>query len=712
MPNLVRGTVSLAALALAATLAHAGGSPENALLIINPGSAESMYLGNYYKNARNIPDRNILYIEPGPDTYSEAAGLNGSIDAVFGALRNRQITDHIDYIILASTPTSFLFAANLVNDGCWPVARFSPSSVYTNAFIRPQILAGNNPSTGTNHYYSTGAPVAFSSKNAWLFGSPSTSGSAARYFIGAHLGYTGANGNTVAELLAMIDRSVAADNTRPSGTFYFMNTTDPARNVRATQFQGAINSIISAGGAAMLLNGILPEPQQDCLGIMTGWADPAVETGNFTLKPGAFADHLTSWAATFYINDQTKVSSWIRKGASGSAGAVEEPCNYTGKFPHATFHNSYFRGLSLGESWLRSVGFIPYQGLLYGDPLTRPFATFPVVSASPPAGPVGGTVVFTPAASTPLPNAAVATLDLLIDGVYHSTRNPGQSFSINTVPLADGPHELRILATDNTPIKNTGRWIGTLNVNNYNRTVNLSLGVATGSMTTLFSPQVTSSGAAVSEVRLLHNGRVVAAAPTTPATLPVYGRNLGSGQSSIQAEVTFADGIVALSQKIPLNISYTVGAFSNLPPVAYSYTKRVARGGAFTVELPASFDDGYASVTYTIVTPPSQGTTVGNQPKSYRTMTASPTACGADQFTFRVDTPSGQSNTATVTLIYGPAPACPADFDNSGQTNINDFIFFQNAFAVGDLRADVDGSCLLNINDFITFLNIYATGCP
>jgi uncharacterized protein (TIGR03790 family) len=66
--------------------------------------------------------------------------------------------------------------------------------------------------------------------------------------------------------------------------------------------------------------------------------------------PGAFCDHLTSYAATFDSSAQTKMSRWISKGASGTSGAVEEPCNYAGKFPHARLHVFYRQGLSLGEA--------------------------------------------------------------------------------------------------------------------------------------------------------------------------------------------------------------------------------------------------------------------------------------------------------------------------------------------------------------------------
>jgi hypothetical protein len=47
--------------------------------------------------------------------------------------------------------------------------------------------------------------------------------------------------------------------------------------------------------------------------------------------------------------------------------------------------------------------------------------------------------------------------------------------------------------------------------------------------------------------------------------------------------------------------------------------------------------------------------------------------------------------------------------------NVNDFICFNNQFAVGDSYANCDASTsppILNVNDFTCFLNSYATGCP
>ena len=55
----------------------AGGGAENVLLLIDPLSADSKYVGNYYKQARNIPDRNVLYLTAAPEGLSGlgAAGL-------------------------------------------------------------------------------------------------------------------------------------------------------------------------------------------------------------------------------------------------------------------------------------------------------------------------------------------------------------------------------------------------------------------------------------------------------------------------------------------------------------------------------------------------------------------------------------------------------------------------------------------------------------
>jgi hypothetical protein len=54
---------------------------------------------------------------------------------------------------------------------------------------------------------------------------------------------------------------------------------------------------------------------------------------------------------------------------------------------------------------------------------------------------------------------------------------------------------------------------------------------------------------------------------------------------------------------------------------------------------------------------------------------------------------------------------CPADFDGNGALEIDDFVSFQTAFAVGLERADFDLDGSLTIDDFIAFQTAFAVGC-
>ena len=697
---------------------QAGGSPENVLLIIDPSNNDSLYVGNYYKNARDIPDSNVLFIAPGATNYPSFVSYN--LAALAGSLANRDIADHIDYVVLTPGSPFYVSAPGLVSDACYPVSRFSISAAYTSAFIADEILGGL-PATTLNRYYrSTDEARAFDSSVAWLNGAPSTNPAARRYLIGALLGYSGSQGNTLAETLAMIDRSVAADGTRPGGTFYYMNNTaDPNRNVRATQFPAAVSSIIGLGGNAAELNGVLPTGHYDCLGIMTGAASPPILTADMTILPGAFGDHLTSWAATFDIGAQTKVAAWITKGTSGSWGTVEEPCNYPGKFPHARLHVFYFQGLSLGEAAFRSAAYFPFQGLLYGDPLTRPFAHLPSVAVDDaPTGPVSGAIVLTPTATTTHPSATIAQFDLLIDGGLYDSATPGGNFVVDTTALTDGWHDLRVLACDNTLVKSTGRWLGSLTVNNHGRAVSLDATPLTGDWATPFVFDVSAAGDPPLEVRVVQSGRVLAAAPGSAATLTVHGLIVGAGPVHVQAEALYINGRIVRSDPLDLTVTYAGGTPSGQPPVAYGFTKRVLKDQPFVVELPATFDNSGAPLTYQVLSGPAQATVPAGQTGPYRLMQPAAGAKGLDAFTFRVTSAAGDSNIATVTLDYDLLRGdlnCDGSIDfgdiNPFVLYLSNFMAWQAAYpACPAVAGDINGDGSFNFGDINPFVALLTGG--
>ncbi len=644
---------SRAALSLLLTSApaFAGGTPENVLLVVDPAIAESLHVANYYKEARDVPDANVLYMLPNPGSY--AAFVASTLPAFEDAIETRGLGDHIDYVVIPPGGSFYLAASGMVSDMCWPVNRFSTTAPYTLAFQAATIQAGGIAQNYSNGYYrNDDLALAFDSNQSWFIGQWNETPQAKRHYIAAMLGYTGPLGNTLAEVLAMIDRSVAVDGTQPAGTVYFMQTSDFARSSpRHGLFPAAVTSLVGLGHPAQHLFADLPFGQHDGLGIMTGLAAPDIDNANLSLLPGSFADHLTSYAATFDEGSQTKMSRWIAKGASGTSGAVEEPCNYSGKFPRPRLHVFYAQGLSLGEAWLRSMQFAPFQTLFTGDPLTRPFAHIPAVTlAGVPSSPASGTIVLTPSATTTHPTAQIASFDLLVDGRKHDDALPGGTFALDTTKLSDGWHELRAIAYDDTGVKSAGRTVDWIDVSNHGRSCALGVAPASGNLTQRFDFSLAAAGGTAS-LCLWHNGRVVASSSTSPAVLSVHGRVLGAGRSRLVAEATFPDGRAARSAPIEVDVANASGASSRAAPIAYGYSRALRADRVAVIELPATFDDPLASATWAITKMPAHASVIGGS-GAYRILRPSAGAVGTDTLEFRVDTPSGSSAVATVALRY------------------------------------------------------------
>lgn len=690
--------------------ALAGGGGESAILIIDPNDPVSVRLGHYYKNARQIPDRNVIYMAPGAADHTAFRATN--LPALSGHIEGAGIADHADYVLIAPSTTFYVNAAGMITDTCAPVTRFSISSAYTTAFITDDFVGGGVNQTLANRYYSTAnSAVAFDSNTTWLSGGASTQPNARRYYIGGLIGYTGERGNTPEQIIAMIDRGTAVEGTRPDGTIYFMsNTSDTLRNVRNTQYAAVRQTITSSlSRPCEIIVGNLPVPEQDCAGVMTGFSYATVAGSTMTLVPGAFCEHLTSFAAMFDNFDQTKCSEWITEGASGTCGAVEEPCNYPGKFPHARFHAWYLQGATLGEAYLRSLQYVPFQNLLVGDVLAKPYAWVPQVSvAGVPAGPASGIIELEPSATTEQPRATIWGFDLLIDGVLKGSVAPGGRFSVDTTHLDDGWHDVRVLAYDSTPNRTAGRWRGSMVTSNRGRSATISSTVMTGDLDDQFPVRVSADGLLPREIQIVQNGRVIGSGASGD-TIMIPGRSLGSGESAIHAKALFVDGREATSPPLNLSVS-TSGAVGNQPPAAFSYTKQGYPGSTLVVELPAAIVDDPALVVYTITDLPAQGTIIGGT-GAYRIIRPAPGATGTDSISFRVTTPSGTS-TGRVIIRWGET--CPADFNHDDFVDFFDYDAFVACFT-GDCEpgasSDFNDDGFTDFFDYDQFVEAFTAGC-
>lgn len=178
-------------------------------------------------------------------------------------------------------------------------------------------------------------------------------------------------GPDVAAVKALIDRGVAADFSYPAGTAYLVRTADAARNVRAGEYDDVANTF----GAAHRIERVEAEALRERRDVMFYVIGAARVAGLDTLafRPGAVADHLTSFGGQLTDSPQMSALAWIEAGATASYGTVTEPCNHPQKFPHTgalLWH--YLNGESLIEAYWKSVAW-PGEGVFVGEPLARPF---------------------------------------------------------------------------------------------------------------------------------------------------------------------------------------------------------------------------------------------------------------------------------------------------------------------------------------------------
>jgi uncharacterized protein (TIGR03790 family) len=187
---------------------------------------------------------------------------------------------------------------------------------------------------------------------------------------------------TLAEAQSLIARGLAADGSLAAGgqaaQGRFVRTSDISRNPRWPDLQAAAATAVPGVSTRYLDNqsgtgSDLVSGQADLMFYFTGLGVVGQLATN-GWWPGGIGDNLTSFAAVLPdANGQTSVLDWLRSGATGSYGTVEEPCNFAQKFAQATvLLKHYKRGETLIEAYWKSVQ-MPGQGLFVGEPLARPW---------------------------------------------------------------------------------------------------------------------------------------------------------------------------------------------------------------------------------------------------------------------------------------------------------------------------------------------------
>lgn len=309
-------------------------SPATMGVVINRRDPLSRQIAEYYLQAHNIPRGNIVEV----DLPIEKQVDRTTFDAQYEIVKNTT-PDHIQAYALAFMKP-------------YRVDCLSITTAFTFGFD-PRFCASGCRTTRYSPYFNS------SSRAPWRDHKIRPSMALAA--------------RDLRQAKRLIDRGTNSRRQPPeSSSGFVMQTSDKARSVR--RLSDSELERLNDGAEFQLIqeNGNELRGVSDLMFYFTGLTKVSNIDRNIYL-PGAIADHLTSWGGALDEDGQMSALKWIEAGASGSYGTVQEPCNFTAKFPNpARVIETYRRGETLIEAYWKSVA-MPGQGIFIGDPLAQPW---------------------------------------------------------------------------------------------------------------------------------------------------------------------------------------------------------------------------------------------------------------------------------------------------------------------------------------------------
>jgi hypothetical protein len=510
----------------------AGGGPENVLLVVNSLRSDSLTVANHYAALRQIPSSNILDLAWEGSTESIPVDVFRTrfLEPIFAEIDKRRLAGQIDYIVYS---TGYPYAVDFRRDIQGAPEQISGTrGSLTGLTYLSELVRLRNPAyvldagQQSSNYFFGGQTQGFSSGLGWSATGQPTPIGGRHYYLSAMLGYTDGRGNSVDEIVNYLRRAAMADGTRPAGTIYLMKVDGEIRSsTRDGSFPQVVALLQQEGVRAEIVQGVLPRGRDDVIGIMTGRATLPFDNNPCKIQPGAICEHFTSFGGDLRLAaHQTPLSEFLRHGAAGASGTVTEPFALQIKFPHPVMHVHYARGATLAEAFYQSIG-SPYQLLIVGDPLCRPWARIPQIAVDGVSGnqTVRDTLTVRPRSES-LP---VSSFRLFVDGRFIRECRPGDVFEIDTTKVGDGYHELRVVGTEDSPLKSQGRLVIPIEVANHGRQIEATV-----------QPRVVDAGGRVecyvsaprsSSILLFHNRRPLGEVQANHGVVTIDSQSLGRG---------------------------------------------------------------------------------------------------------------------------------------------------------------------------------------
>ena len=307
--------------------------PAHLAVIVNDADPDSVAVGEFYCEARGIPQANLIHVSiPGKPQRLDAAQ--------FAKLReriDRQLPPGIEAVVMVWTAP-------------YAVECNSITAAYTLGFDAAQCrnsCAAGKPSP----YFNVPPGLPFTTYNTRISMLLPT--------------------ESVSEAKALIGRGMASGFKTQPGSAYYLITSQTPRNARAHLYPPNVR-IASKQVVTRTLRADALDGAQDVMVYQTGMSK-VDKLGTLRFLPGALADHLTSFGGDLLASRKMSSLRWLEAGATASYGTVSEPCNHWPKFPHPTvLLKNYLKGATAIEAYWRSVAW-PGQGVFIGEPLAAPY---------------------------------------------------------------------------------------------------------------------------------------------------------------------------------------------------------------------------------------------------------------------------------------------------------------------------------------------------
>jgi uncharacterized protein (TIGR03790 family) len=420
--------------------------PHEVLVLANDKSADSVQVAKDFVRLRQVPESNIVRVsvpvsDSGvPEEISPEAFTREIWEPAVKAMRERGIGDHIlAWVYSADFPTRINTGgpsiANISVQGLTFLRNVLPEpSIVSNGWYVSQLFTGpNNPNSPPYLSRTLDFYAEWLGKDMPL---PSMM-----------LGHTGRNGTDMKTIAKCMENGLASDGTMPKGTIYFVTSVDARSVARQWQFPMA-KKMLSDLGVKAVITDSFPKGMPDVMGLMMGVAFVDPEQGNCYL-PGCMAEHFTSSAGIFDADDQTKLSAWIKAGATASDGAVTEPYAKWPKFPGAQFFVHYASGCTMIESFYQAIK-CPLQLAIIGDPLAQPWAPKAILTIGGLNGDTVSGKVKLQADVKSESGGSFGKYVYLLDGRIVGR---GRIYELDTSKIQNGLHTLRAVASRTGEVK-------------------------------------------------------------------------------------------------------------------------------------------------------------------------------------------------------------------------------------------------------------------